>query len=89
MPAPRGIQPDTPVNFVKGVGPARSELLTNQGLRTALDLIYWFPLRHEDRNHVVTISELAISVGPVRSAYNWFHLEDVQYGPCATTRGPR
>jgi hypothetical protein len=36
---------------------------------------------------LVTIvsSEAWLSVRPARSEYNWFHLQSVQYGPCATT----
>jgi 4-amino-4-deoxy-L-arabinose transferase-like glycosyltransferase len=34
---------------------------------------------------VVVLSESRLSMGPVRSEYNWFHLESVEYGPCAAT----
>jgi ATP-dependent DNA helicase RecG len=47
------------VKFLKGVGPARSEILASQGIRTVRDLIYWFPLRYEDRRRVVEIRDLA------------------------------
>jgi len=33
----------------------------------------------------IVISEGWLSVGPARSEYNWFHLESVDYGPCAAT----
>ena len=33
----------------------------------------------------IVISEVWLSVGPARSEYNWFHLESVEYGPCAAT----
>jgi ATP-dependent DNA helicase RecG len=59
MPIQSTLLPDTPVNYVKGVGPSRGSFLASQGLRTVRDLIYWFPLRYEDRRQVVAIRDLA------------------------------
>ncbi len=33
----------------------------------------------------IAISEARLSAPPARSEYNWFHLESVEYGPCAAT----
>lgn len=33
----------------------------------------------------ILISEVWLSERPARSEYNWFHIESVEYGPCATT----
>ena len=33
----------------------------------------------------IVVSEAWLSMGPARSNYNWFHLQSVEYGPCATT----
>ena len=38
----------TPVEFVKGVGPARAELLERLGLRTAAHLLFHFPRDYQD-----------------------------------------
>ena len=38
----------TPVEFVRGVGPQRAELLARLGVRTAGDLIFLFPRDYED-----------------------------------------
>ncbi len=47
-----------PVQYVKGVGPRRSELLAKLGIRTVKDLFYHFPVRFEDRSRIVPISDL-------------------------------
>src|SRR5690348_7959183 len=38
----------TPAEFVRGVGPQRAELLARLGIRTAGDLIFFFPRDYED-----------------------------------------
>jgi ATP-dependent DNA helicase RecG len=52
------IGPDTPVQYLRGVGEARAALLRAAGLETARDILYNFPFRYEDRRHPVTISQL-------------------------------
>lgn len=49
-----------PIQYVKGVGPARSKLLDNLGIVTVEDLLYHFPKRYEDRSRLVTIDQLKI-----------------------------
>ncbi|MFQ6676542.1 MAG: ATP-dependent DNA helicase RecG [Fidelibacterota bacterium] len=49
---------DTPVQFVKGVGPKRAQALANEGVRTVRDLLYYFPRRHLDRTSVTPICDL-------------------------------
>ncbi len=57
-----GISPqthkDTPVQFIKGVGPARARLLDKLGISTIEDLLYHFPRRYEDRRRLKKISDL-------------------------------
>ena len=48
----------TPVQFVKGVGPRRAEVLESAGVRTVRDLLYYFPRGYLDRRHVVRVGEL-------------------------------
>jgi len=45
--------------YLKGVGPARAEVLETKGLRTVGDLLAYAPFRYEDRSNVKAISALA------------------------------
>ena len=49
---------DTPVNFLKGVGPARAEAFRRLGVLTAGDLLFHIPHRYEDASTVSPISSL-------------------------------
>src|SRR5262245_27502330 len=52
MPAPLDKSPaeasTTPIQFLKGVGPQRAELLHKLDLHTARDLIFFFPRDYQD-----------------------------------------
>ncbi len=50
---------DTPLQYVKGIGPARAAMLGAKGLATISDLLYYAPFRYEDRRNVKTIAKLA------------------------------
>ncbi len=50
--------PDAPVQFVKGVGPARAELLGRLGIATVHDLLLHLPRRYEDRSHPTPLARL-------------------------------
>ena len=48
----------TPLVYLKGVGPARADLLIQErGLETFEDLLYDFPFRYVDKSRVLTIQE--------------------------------
>ncbi|MCA1560404.1 MAG: ATP-dependent DNA helicase RecG [Acidobacteria bacterium] len=49
---------ETPLQFLKGVGPRRAADLKRVGLSTVEDLLYRFPTRYEDRAGFRTIAEL-------------------------------
>ena len=49
---------DTPLQFLKGVGPRRAADLQRVGLHTVEDLLYRFPIRYEDRGTFQTIASL-------------------------------
>jgi ATP-dependent DNA helicase RecG len=49
----------TPLKYVKGVGPARAEMLEIKGLVTVEDLLSYAPFRYEDRTNIKTIAQLA------------------------------
>lgn len=49
----------TPVQYLKGVGPARAGLLLRLGIKTIEDILYFFPWRYEDRKNLKKIRDLA------------------------------
>ena len=64
---------DSPVQYLKGVGPRRAENLAGLGIRKARDLLYHVPRRYEDASTVQPVADLevgdaAVVVGRVRSS---------------------
>jgi ATP-dependent DNA helicase RecG len=49
----------TPLQYVKGIGPARAEMLAAKNLSTVADLLFYAPFRYEDRSNTKTIAQLA------------------------------
>ena len=49
---------ETPLQYLKGVGPRRAADLQRVGLVTVEDLLYRFPIRYEDRGSFQTIATL-------------------------------
>lgn len=49
---------DTPVMYVRGVGPKVAELLAAKGILSAEDLLYHLPFRYEDRQNPRSLDEL-------------------------------
>ena len=65
-------QLDKPIQFLKGVGPKRSEAFGRMGIVTARDLLYHVPRRYDDASTIQPVSSLdvgmdATAVGRVRS----------------------
>ncbi|MDQ7778892.1 MAG: ATP-dependent DNA helicase RecG [Planctomycetota bacterium] len=63
----------SPVQYLKGVGPARAAQLDRLGLRTIRDLLYYFPRDYSDRRHIKRIIDVdpgqtVTIMGEVRSA---------------------
>lgn len=48
--------PATPIQYIKGIGPKRAKAFNAAGIKTAEDLLYYFPLRYEDRTGFISIS---------------------------------
>ncbi len=48
---------DVDVQYVKGVGPRRAEALGEVGVKSALDLLYYFPRKYLDRSRVLQIKD--------------------------------
>jgi len=49
-----------PIQYLKGVGPKRSEILERLGIKTILDLLYYFPRDYNDFSKIQKISESKI-----------------------------
>jgi ATP-dependent DNA helicase RecG len=56
------LTPDTPIQFLKGVGEGRARLLRDLGVETVRDLFWFFPIRYEDRRHPARIADLGRSL---------------------------
>jgi ATP-dependent DNA helicase RecG len=52
------VELNTPVQYVKGIGPRVAEVLAAKGIATVEDLLYYLPFRYEDRVNPRTIAEL-------------------------------
>ena len=52
------LEPSTPVQFVKGIGPRLAEVLRAKGLATVDDLLHYLPFRYEDRLNPRSVAEL-------------------------------
>jgi ATP-dependent DNA helicase RecG len=52
------LEPSTPVQYVKGIGPRLAEVLRAKGLATVDDLLHYLPFRYEDRLNPRSVAEL-------------------------------
>jgi ATP-dependent DNA helicase RecG len=52
------IEPPTPVQFLKGVGPKLGDLLKRRGIATVDDLLHFYPRTYEDRRAMRSIQSL-------------------------------
>ena len=53
------LKPSSPVQYLKGVGPAKAELFAKLGISTVMDLLRYYPRAYIDRTTIGTISSLA------------------------------
>jgi ATP-dependent DNA helicase RecG len=60
MPAAARLTLETPVTYLKGVGPRRAELLKRLNIFTARDLLFHIPHRYEDASTVTPIARLRV-----------------------------
>ncbi|HEY6007441.1 MAG TPA: AbrB/MazE/SpoVT family DNA-binding domain-containing protein, partial [Geobacteraceae bacterium] len=51
-------QLDTPIQFIKGVGPRLAEILAKKGITTVEDALYQLPNRYEDRRELKPVAKL-------------------------------
>ncbi len=55
---PQILRLDTPVQYLKGVGPRRSEQFAQHGIHTVEDLLSYLPFRYEDRTQYRPLASL-------------------------------
>lgn len=72
------------IKYIKGVGPARAELLNKVGIFTLGDAINYFPRGHEDRGNVKNIEELADGEEALISAFAVTRLNEFKVNPRLT-----
>ena len=53
---------ETPVQYLKGVGPRRSKAFESVEIKTVKDLLYYFPRKYLDRTSIQTIDSIAIDL---------------------------
>jgi ATP-dependent DNA helicase RecG len=49
---------DKAVRYLKGIGPKREAGLRRLGIHTLIDLLYYFPIRYQDRRTIAKISQI-------------------------------
>lgn len=73
---------DSKIEFLKGVGPQRGDLLkTELNIFTYAELLQYFPFRYEDRTAFLTISQLSDSLEAVQIKGRLRYWEKVGDGP--------
>ena len=87
-----GIELDTPVRFVKGVGPLRAEQLAQLGVTTVYDLLTYFPRRFDLRRQAQPIVTINGTEASATAAGEVVETEDRVFGPkpffrCTLTDG--
>ena len=71
----------TPIEYLKGVGPKRAELLVKEvGVKTFQDLLYHFPFRYIDRTKYHKVSDLPYVDLPVQLKGYIKHVSEVKMG---------
>jgi len=63
---------NSPLQFVKGVGPKRAQVLAKSGLVEVKDILYYFPRHYLDRTNIIPIAKLkwnetATIIGTIKS----------------------
>jgi len=69
----------TPIEYLKGVGPSRADLLRKElGIRTLADLVNFFPNRYIDRTQFFKIKQLQQNSAEVQVIGKITHIKTVQ-----------
>lgn len=75
---------DTPLEQIKGVGPKTAEQFSAAGLHTAIDLVHFFPRKHEDFSHIEKIAEIRPGHISVRGHFSNIATKRVRRGMTVT-----
>ena len=71
----------TPIEYLKGVGPQRGELLRKElGIHRYADLIHFFPNRYIDRTQYYKINQLQKNDSEVQIIGKIVHIKTVEFG---------
>ena len=71
----------TPIEYLKGVGPSRGELLRKElGIHKYVDLINFYPNRYIDRTRYYKINELQNNVAEVQIIGKIINVKTVEFG---------
>ncbi len=70
---------DTPVQYLKGVGPRVAQILSRKNIHIVEDLLNWYPRSYEDRRAVRTLSSLS-SGDRVSVVAEIFHISSLKMG---------
>ena len=71
----------TPIEYLKGVGPARGTLLRKElGIDTYVDLLNFYPNRYIDRTRYYKINELQNTVAEVQIIGKIINIKTVEFG---------
>ncbi len=57
-----GLQPNTPMQFIPGVGPQRAKLFQKLGLQIARDVLFHFPREYEDMSQLRKVEQFEENV---------------------------
>lgn len=71
----------TPIEYLKGVGPSRGELLRKElGIHKYADLVNFFPNRYIDRTRYYKINELQNTASEMQIIGKIIHIKTVEFG---------
>lgn len=72
---------ETPIVYLKGVGPQRADLLTKElGIATFQDLLYYFPFRYIDRTRFYKVNQIDPAAGSVQILGRLIQLNSIGEG---------
>lgn len=81
QPPPPGMDLETPIASLKGIGPKRAKHFARLGLLTVRDLLFHFPSRHQPYPPVVPIADLLFQAeGSVVGVLERMEAEDLNRG---------
>ncbi len=76
------------IRYLKGVGPKKEALFNRLGVNTLRDLVYYFPLRYEDRRHVALVRDLKENESfLVRGRVLVRNLKQLKFNPWRSAKG--